>query len=327
MLLTGVISLIVGIGSALILDYVRTSAPKLEYEIISSSAFSGQQKIGMVAIDLQNSGRTALELVTARIQIKDVEIMETKTEGFPRKSFTESNTKDTYALDMPFWNPSEHGRIFLLLKFTTADLPTPEIELRAKGVTGTQRTKERSEKKQKLEPAIAASIAALSTLGAFIALRVLRARRDKRASYTTSHSDDQRDVAAYVLNVRGLSAEAHDLRSATRRLPYWSIADELTQRALVKNDAEHTRKLLSALETLLKYAAIAETSCLLLNYNIARLYNSVGDTEHAKAALCAARKENHKVIEKRIAFTRDLQTIAPADVSLDFPEANRKDAE
>jgi len=48
-LLSGVISLFVGVGGALILDYLRTSAAKLEYEVISSSKFTGQvQKLAMV---------------------------------------------------------------------------------------------------------------------------------------------------------------------------------------------------------------------------------------------------------------------------------------
>src|SRR6266496_5390903 len=113
-ILTGVVSLVVGVGSALILDYIRTPAARLEYEVLSSSAFAGQvQKVGMVAIELQNSGRKELELVSARIQVQGSTIIESKTEGFPTKGITENRTNDTYLVEVPFLNPAERGRILL----------------------------------------------------------------------------------------------------------------------------------------------------------------------------------------------------------------------
>jgi hypothetical protein len=79
--LTVLTSLIIGVCVALITDYIRTPATKLEYEIISSSTFSGQvQKLEMVAIEIQNTGQKELELVTVRIQVKETKILESKTE-------------------------------------------------------------------------------------------------------------------------------------------------------------------------------------------------------------------------------------------------------
>lgn len=312
--LTGLVSLIVGVGTALILDYLRTSAAKLEYEVISSSAFSGQvQKVAMIAIELQNSGRKELELVTGRIQIKGATILESKTEGFPTRGLSEAKSNETYSIELPFLNPSERGRILLLLNLTAVELAPPIVELRAKGTTGTQRTKERTDKKDKMTALLLPVAAAFSSLSAFAALRILRRRRDRW--YTTSHRDDQRDVAAYVLDACGLTDEARSLRLQVREMSYWSIADQLTQNALTKNDSDHIRKVIRALESLLKYASIAETSCFLVNYDLARLYNRVGDKEKAKSALALARKENHKVIDKRIALTDDLNEIAPVKLN------------
>jgi hypothetical protein len=318
----GIVSIVVGVATALILDYLRTSAPKLEYEVLSSSTFLGQtQKIGMIAIELQNSGRKELELVTARIHVRDAQIIESKTEDFPSKGVTETSTKDTYSADIPFLNPSERGRILLLLNLATNDLAPPSIELRAKGVTGTQRITERSQKKQKIESLIAATAGGVSWLG--FSMWVLFRRNTPRWAYTSSHRDDQRDVAAFVLDICGLTTEAHELRLSPRSLPFWSIADDLTQAALTKNDPDNIRKVICALETLMKYAAVTDTSCFLINYNLARLYNRLGDTEKAKNLLALSRKQGHAVIEKRIAMTDDLKPIMPEDLKTTFSKPRR----
>ena len=307
--LTGLISLVVGVASAVIIDYVRTSAAKLEYDIISTNAFPGQtQKIALAAIQLRNSGRKELELVTAKITAKGAEIVESQIEGFPLKGLSETKTKDTYSIELPFLNPSESGRILLLYNMTAPDFPPPTVELRAKGVSGTQQAKDKMPATSAFWLAIPAALATL------MSFTVIRRIRDK--GFTTVHYADQRDIGAYVLDIYSLHEEATTLRNGNRKTTYWALADSLTTTALLRADAEHTRRVANALETIMQYAKISDTSCFLLNYNLARLYNCLGKTAEAKAALEKARKENHKVIDMRIALTEDLRLLAPVSLTL-----------
>jgi hypothetical protein len=228
----GVISIVVGVAIALILDYVRTSANKLEYEILSSSEFSGQQqKIGMLAIQVQNSGRHELEFIYARIELKDATILESKTSDFPTKGLTEVKTTNAYTVELPYLNPSERGRILLLVNLNGNSLQNPSVELRAKGVVGRERSIEQAgpkDQKSKITLVVEAAFATVTT--AIILARFLRMRG--KSGYTNSHSDDQRDVAAFVFEMSGLPEEAAAFRALMRHIPYWSLADAMTQAAL-----------------------------------------------------------------------------------------------
>jgi len=130
-------------------------------------------------------------------------------------------------------------------------------------------------------------------------------RRSGVLSGGDNTSEDQRDTVAFVLDACGLTVEAQRLRVQPRKLTYWTIADGLTQSALNRNDEDHSRKLVRSLEGLLAYASMAEMSQGLVKYNLARLYNRLGDTEKAMAALEEARKE--KVVGKRLALSDDLK--------------------
>lgn len=196
-LLTGFVSLLVGVATALIVDYVRTSAAKLEYDIVSSSSFLGQtQKIGLAVVQIQNTGRKEIESVTAKISAKGTEVLETKLEGFPTHGLTEQKLNDTYLLEIPYLNRSESGRILLLFSLTSQEFAPPTVELRARGVTGIPRTKD--EKSSRYGVSIAAIGAGLASLSSLLAFTTLLRLRFKRV--LTSHSDDQRDVAAFVLD-------------------------------------------------------------------------------------------------------------------------------
>jgi hypothetical protein len=106
-----------------------------------------------------------------------------------------------------------------------------------------------------------------------------------------------------------LHDEATIIRSSPRKLKYWGIADFATQRALTKGDAAYLSKVISALESLIDYASIGKPSTSLISFDLARLYLKRGDTDKAKAALDSARKENRKIVDKRVTLTRDLESL------------------
>jgi hypothetical protein len=78
----------------------------------------------------------------------------------------------------------------------------------------------------------------------------------------------------------------------------------------------------SAFEKLMKYAYVAKTTQLLINFNLARLYLRLGETDKAKEALRLAREGNHPVIDKRIMLAEDLKPIAPGDLTSESTKEN-----
>jgi hypothetical protein len=302
MLTTAVISIIVGVVSALVVDFFRASASKLEYQTLSAASFTGQvQKIGMAAIDVKNTGRQVLELVSVSIQIPGATLLDSRTEGLPTKGLVETRTNDTYIAELPFLNPSESGRIALLANLENAKSAMPVIELRAKGILGKQASPERSDRF-----AITLITTALMTLVAFIILEVWQWKRWALAE------EDKRDVMGFILDITGLPEEAEKLRLYHRQPSYWAIGDWLTERALRSTDSERLKKVCRSLQHLIENRFIASSSKAMLGCDLARMYRQLGELENAKASLAAAGTKNRRIVEDRIRLTPDLQELLPA---------------
>jgi hypothetical protein len=110
--------------------------------------------------------------------------------------------------------------------------------------------------------------------------------------------------------LNGLPDEAEAVRKSPRNLSYWAESDRLTNLALSQKDNDKISRLVNSFEHLKYYAAVEDTSCMLINTNIARLYVNLGEVEKAKEALAKARSKKHKVIEKRIELDENLRKVA-----------------
>jgi hypothetical protein len=132
------------------------------------------------------------------------------------------------------------------------------------------------------------------------AFLLLRFRSAFKVSLGDRHSDDQRDVMAYVLGRFGLQEPAERIRYITRSITYWSASDALTEELLTKGDATEMKAGAEALTFLLEYARVAPGSQPIVSVNIARLALRVGDEARARSALSAAIEEDQPVIRKRI---------------------------
>lgn len=308
---TGIISLVVGVASGLLLDYFRSKQPNLEYTTITTSVFSGpSENLAIVTIDIENTGKKELEDLVSRIQWTGAELRESKVTGLPPEKIKERKEPGSLTISSDYLNPEEKLRLDLLLTLTESALRDPEIEVRAKGLVGKEKKREESRKKSALPATVLSVLVALLTAFGLLPEVFKRFRGKRRNSeYTTSHRDDQRDVTAYILDVHGLHAEASALRHAQREMSYWSITDELTQKMLDGGDESKMRNLAESFEHLMDYAAIAETSCFLVNYNLARIHLRLGDAEKATSKLKEAYKENHEVIAKRIRLVPELKAL------------------
>jgi|SRR5438876_4412698 len=303
-IVTGLISLGVGVGSGLLLDYLRSAPASLTYAITTSEAFAGQQaRIGIVGVRIANPGRREAEGVRCSITVSGASIREHRIVGIPVADRTVRASDRELELATAFLNPGETVSLVLLLALDGEVLPRPVIDLRGKGIVGREETAAVSavpRPREILQLSVSA-LAALSTVLMAILVVIPRLGFRKR------HSDDQRDVLAYVLGLNGFVREAQELRATSRTVTYWATADDLTERWLKSGDKDVIQRGLAALETLLEYAQIATPSQWLIRTAMARLAVATGDLDRARRELRLAAASKHPVILKRIDYDPNLK--------------------
>lgn len=304
-IITGIISLVVGVAGGVILNYFTERKPILQYAVVASEVFSGTtQNSAILAIETANPGLKELENVRIQIALPNAKIVEYKIVGLPSTAFTAAPQEKALVVDIPFFNPSEKVSVQLFVALSASNFEAPSIEVRAKGITATQSQTLKRDKD---------SVSRLTLLGtaamALVPPLVMFWYR-KRRQYTTSHSDDQREVFAYILSINGLHDAANDARNSPRSLSYWSHADAVTEQCLKTNSPDQIQKGIKAFKDLMYYAAVAETSRMLINFDVAWLAASIGDVDTARVHLKRALVVNHEVIKKRISFEPRLVQIA-----------------
>ena len=227
LILTGVISLAVGVGAPLLLDLFRSAKPKLEYAIVASSVFSGpSQNIAILSVEVTQSGQKEAEDVTVTIGWENAQYKESKVVGLPPDKYRENATPVMYQLEVPFINPGEKLRADLLLTLAAPSLSTPKVDVRAKGLVGKPVGVPRPEKRDVLLTTLAAASTLLTALiamwfrwrrrrglgpasaetlsfGDYLA----RASVDIPSGLSGSGNADQRDVVASILDLHGLHCE------------------------------------------------------------------------------------------------------------------------
>ncbi len=306
-IITGVVSLIVGVAGGLILNYFTERRARLEYAVVTSEVFAGPtQNLAILAIEARNTGGRELENLKVQIALPNAKLVEYKVVGIPPAAYIADVQEKALTIDVPYFNPSESISVQLFVTLASSSFETPSIGVRAKGATATQReTLTKDVDKTTSIPVLVATAGMALAPMMLIYLR-LRSRR----GYTTSHHDDQREVLAYVLSVNGLFDEALAARNSTRELSYWSHADLVTERCLNSNDEDRTRRGIKALNDLMHYAFVSDTSRMLINFDIARMAAAIGDVDTAKTHLKQALVVDHEVIKKRIGFDEHLSQIA-----------------
>ena len=311
-IIASILSIFVGLSIGLLLEFLKSSKPNIEYTYSESDAFKGQAgSFAILKLQVTNSGKKELEDVLARIEGGDDEFLEAKVSGIPPSTRSHRLEKTSFQLNVPFLNPLETVSAQILISPKTEKPETPKIEVRAKGIIGhLAEQSTRDSFKRQIPPLLAAILSAFFVLY----LLLLRIRRNApRIFYTKSHRDDQRDVLSFILELNGLNDEAETIRRSERTLSYWAEADRLTNKILRLEDPDRTRRLAKSFEQLLYYADIENTSCMLINTDIAKLYSKTGEMEKAKGAISKARSKNHKVIEKRIELDETLRKLVAPD--------------
>lgn len=184
-ILTGVISLIVGVSGGLIVNYFTERKGGLEYDIVSSSLFAGQaQRVAIVGLNVTNTGAKEVEDINCQIEFANANITELKVVGLNPNVYNTKISNARLDLKTPYLNPRESFSIQLLLGSPETELKPPLISIRGKGVTAYQKTA--ISEKRKIPDIIPLLAAAFSALLPIIAIR----RILPHMFFTKSHIDD-----------------------------------------------------------------------------------------------------------------------------------------
>lgn len=304
----GIISVIVGIASGYGVNWLSEKKAELTYDITSIQAFPGQERVGIVAVKISNSGSKELENIDATVRFADAEVKEILFQGLTPQ--TTSKDKNGIRFQIPFLNAAENFSVQVLVSPTSLALQTPAVDLRAKGAVGIPLDRTTSETGGKTKELWSALVSAVATVMALVAVMIkIRTSRlslpeavEAVTNPVSGHEGDQRDVFAYVLGFCGLSSEANFIRSWPRNMSYWSISDILTDRWIAGADDATIRLGISALEQVIEYAQIATSSARIIQLNIARLFIALKENTSASQYLALASLVDDKVISKRVSF-------------------------
>jgi len=316
LLIAGGISLVVGVGSGFLVNWLSEKRLLLTYDITAIQAFPGQQeRIGIVAVRVANGGQKELESIDGTILFTDAVVKEVSLQGLTPNAATQQKRADGVDFRVPFLNAGEQFSVQVLVTPKQQDLQSPSVSLRAKGTVGRAEAKGESKHGKSIRDELFQLIAAIGAAlvaGALTVVLRLKGRvspLDMMIGF--GPSDDQRDVFAYVLGLDGFLEEAQLVRHWPRDWSYWSISDFLTERWLSNaGDKERLTKGRTVFEHLLQYAQFAKSSSRILHLNSARLAMALGDTEAARIHVQAATTTKDIVISKRLLLDQSLSNLA-----------------
>jgi hypothetical protein len=310
-LVTALISVVVGVSTGVLVGHLNERLPGLEYELIAPAVFTGEKEsIGVLVLNVSNPAKKEIENVTSTLNLGSLELREPKVIGLQPGAYSQTIKDGVFEVDVPYLNPEEAFSVQLLVASKTPAMQIPKPIVRAKGLIGVNRTTRPTHFLFKDFPAllVAASSALLAVTAALMFV-TLNKNTPKRL-YTVKHKDDERDIVAFILGIHGFHEEAKWARSSDRRLSYWSEADRLTEIVLQDGNKDKISKAVTCLECLLNYADVDPLEALLIHFDIARLAVATGDEASARKHLAAARGKGHEVIEKRLIMDDKVAALA-----------------
>ena len=319
LIITGIISLIVAVGGNIFVNKLTEEKLLLAYDLVVSETFSSTSgNVRIATLIVENKGSKSIDDVSLNIDLPDGNIQEYKQTGLQPNSYNMDAKSNKLVLSTKFLNPSEVFNVQLLMSNPNKTDFLPIIDLRGRGVLGSQVVKD---KKSPLYESAISALIALTTAMLFFSqktfrkkiigldenfeerLRALKEQNEKLAEENKlgdKHSDEQRDVVAYVLSISELGKFADEIRNIPRKISYWSICDHLAQKWIETEEIELINKGAIALEKLIDYASINANSILLIKSNIAKLYKKSGNSDKSQAIVDEIMASESGVIKARV---------------------------
>lgn len=301
---SGLVTLVVSVAAGTVIYGLQSREPHLVYSTSDTLPFNGENRVVAVyQVSLTNDGKRSVDEVVCVIRIPGAAIEQKRVIADPSLSYTDSTLNDTLKLQISSLNPSETVHVSVLAS-APSFIPThPEVSLRAKGVLGEQ-TSSKGDQRPFLV-GFTTSLAAVAVSFVFFIVSVGRLKRQTRSKAVTEgeegrHSDDQRQILAYLHRLHGLSTEAERLLSQSHATSYWAEADRMGQLAVHAQNEEIRDKYKSVLSALLEYAVVSKSSQAIIRYNLARIALASNQTSEASARLKEASALSPKLIARRI---------------------------
>lgn len=302
--LTGLVSLVVGVGSGLLINYFTEKQSKLTYDVTTQEVFSGQQNnIGIFALRIVNDGKKEIEQVTCHLWFPEGKLTERRVAGIPDSARSVGGSEKEIEVTVPFLNPGEQFSIQALLSEVRQPLARPSIEIRGKGVLGAEVSSQGSSQQDKDKTLLAVSVAVVTLGTAFVFFFGSYSKKKKEKTGSDRHlvsHGDQGDIIAFVLESKSLDDDARAIRERPQDVSYWAASDALCKKWLQAADDGRIRKGIEALDLLTDYARMKDGSQRIVFLNMSRLALAIKETDLAKKYLTAARADKDGVIEKRI---------------------------
>jgi hypothetical protein len=286
----------------------QTRTAALTYRVQEALPFSDtNETTAIYQVSISNSGSSVAEDINCVVDVPGGLVASHRVKADAALTYEDSASGSSYRLKTASLNPGESVVVSLLARGDASIGSRPTVSLRAKGHIGREESLEQSKRtlSSDLKVALAAAYAGLFSI--FITRRLL-------PKWVGRHSDDQREVLAYLCGMHGLLAEAEHLLQMPRRTSYWAQADRLGNRGVLKEHETQRGAYKNVLADLLVYTTPADLSKGIVHYNIAKITLAAGDRAAFKQHIELAEKFGGRLIRTRIQIDPQMRSDASPSV-------------
>ncbi|HAB95246.1 MAG TPA: hypothetical protein DCE83_00160 [Enterococcus sp.] len=275
-LLNGLVTGVVTIGTGVLLFWWQAKEPKLTYNYVKSISFEDSgDRVYIQQFEISNSGDKTAEDVALYVGFPQAVVEKAKIVIDNSLVNTKAIGADSISIRVEDLNPGEGFSISAMVKSKSEVAVEPTISLRAKGITG---EKVGSVQKKSYGAIIISLAAAYAGVFAF-AIVNKRTRNGFLVLLGRRHgAGDQRDNLASILAMYGLVEKAREYAVSEKSRKYWIEADLLAAEA-INSDLETKGKILLVLKHISGFRRLVPTTQGIIFYNIARIYKSDGDPQ------------------------------------------------
>lgn len=234
-IITAIITGAVTVGAGLVLSKLEKKEPILQYSIIETAPFSGNnQFVGVYHVTISNDGEKEVEKVLSTIAIPGAKIDNKNVLAKPTITFSDKMLGDTFSIDIPLLNPAENVQISILASSQKKLPKFPDVSLRAKGLSGIEKPLKTPDKRFSLSnifPAIAGALAGIM----FYLFRIVYKEKEDEDTEHLSYGNPNHAIA-YLCSIYGLKDECVRLYELNQSTSFYGESDRLTFYALDSND-------------------------------------------------------------------------------------------
>lgn len=296
-IITALITATITLGVGWLITHFQESEPHLTYTIDNAVPFQGpSESIAIYNVTIGNDGKEMAENIICQLSFLPAKILQSKLTIDPAIVYSETSSNNSYRLEIPDLNAGEKA-IVSILASSIDSLPTrPSITLRGKDVNGVEASTKTGMVNNSWMFAVLSAVALYSII---FAIYITLQQRRGETKDESKHSDDQRQILAYLCSIHQLDVEVGRYNSMNSETSYWAESDRFAMLAIKMPVGQEVENRKCVLVDLLKYAVIHPTSEGIIHYNIARIAKVQNNKEEMDKHLEEAKKLIPKLINTR----------------------------